>query len=78
MSNVVQLPPADNPYLANCGIDRLSRALDLAQIEHAALLEYRLRRRDFERSHSLDDEARMVQARDNWASKYAARHGAAA
>ena len=77
MSNVVQLPTANNPYLKT-GIERLCRSLDLAQAEDAALLEFRLRRRDFERSHSLDNEARMVASRDVWATAYTARHRSAA
>ena len=77
MGNIIHLPPTGNPYLANPDIEQLCRSLDLARAEHAALLEFRLRRRDFARTRSLDDEARMVAARDKWSRAYqAAQEGA--
>ena len=78
MSNIIHLPPTGNPYLANPDIEQLCRSLDLARAEHAALLEFRLRRRDFERTRNLDDEVLMVKACDSWSRAYAALHGRAA
>ncbi len=80
MSNIIDLPrkgkhpPSDNDNAAG----RLCQHLDLAAAEHVALLEFRLRRRDFERTRTLDAEVRLVEARDSWSRAFAALHGVAA
>lgn len=76
--NITTLHPLGNRPGLRSDIERLIPPLDLARAEHVALLKFRLSRRDFERSHDLDDEARMVEACDSWSRAYAALHGRAA
>ncbi len=73
MGTIVSLPRSGNPP-----VQSLSATLDLARAEQETFLAFRLTRRDFERSRSLDDEALMIAARDKWAHAYAARHRSAA
>ena len=66
MRNVIDFLPTCKTYRAEPGFERLSRAFDLAEVERAAWLTFRITRHAFLKSRSLSDEIAMIDARDVW------------